>query len=98
MRSATNIYLTNLAMADIFTLLLSMPSELYHMWRQYPWIFGELACDVKIVVTEAVINASILTIVAFTYERYQGSVSTFFSLQRLGKCTEIEKNVIITGF
>ena len=69
MRSATNIYLTNLALADIFTLVLSMPSELYLMWRQYPWPFGELACDAKIVVTETVINASILTIVAFTYER-----------------------------
>ena len=46
-----------------------MPSELYLMWRQYPWSFGDLACDAKIVVTEAIIYASILTIVAFSCER-----------------------------
>ena len=46
-----------------------MPSELYLMWRQYPWPFGDLACDAKIVVTEAIIYASILTIVAFSCER-----------------------------
>ncbi len=46
-----------------------MPGELYLMWRQYPWLFGEMACDVKIILTEGVIYASILTIVAFTIER-----------------------------
>ena len=46
-----------------------MPGELYLMWQQYPWPFGELACDIKITVTEGVIYASILTIVAFTIER-----------------------------
>ena len=46
-----------------------MPGELYLMWKQYPWTFGEVACDAKIIITETVINASILTIVAFTYER-----------------------------
>ena len=46
-----------------------MPGELYLMWQQYPWPFGELACDLKIIVTEGVIYASILTIVAFTIER-----------------------------
>ena len=42
-----------------------LPLELYHMWVQYPWTFGDLACDAKIVLTEAIIYASILTIVAF---------------------------------
>ena len=46
-----------------------MPCELYLMWQQYPWTFGDLACDVKIVVTEAIIYASILTVVAFSCER-----------------------------
>ena len=47
-----------------------MPSEVYLMWQQYPWTFGDLACDAKIVVTEAIIYASILTIVAFSCERW----------------------------
>ena len=96
MRTATNVYLTNLAITDIATLVISkscfssmsatppgnntamhntcffvlaMPSELYLMWRQYPWPFGDLTCDLKIVVTETIIYASILTIVAFSCER-----------------------------
>ena len=47
-----------------------MPSEVYLMWQQYPWPWGDLACDAKIVITETIIYASILTIVAFTCERY----------------------------
>ena len=50
-------------------ILTALPSELYLMWQQYPWPFGELACDARIVVTEAITYSSILTIVAFTCER-----------------------------
>ena len=42
MRTATNIYLFNLALADLATLMLAMPAELYTMWRQYPWTYGEV--------------------------------------------------------
>lgn len=47
-----------------------MPVEIFVMWHQYPWIFGELACDLRGVLTECTTYASILTIVAFTAERY----------------------------
>ena len=47
-----------------------LPGELYVMWHQYPWPFGELACDARNVVNEAIMNTSILTIVAFTIERW----------------------------
>ena len=46
-----------------------MPLELYQIWVQYPWTLGDLACDAKIVIMEAIIYASILTIVAFSFER-----------------------------
>ena len=107
MWTATNVYLLNLVVADIATLVISkccrvltnhfllgphsllqssqlkklpgifiifyiipvMPSELYLMWQQYPWTFGDFACDAKIVVTEAIIYASIFTVVAFSCER-----------------------------
>ena len=42
MRTTTNIYLFNLALVDLGTLILAMPAELYLMWRQYPWTFGEV--------------------------------------------------------
>ena len=44
-----------------------MPSEVYLMWQQYPWTFGDLACDAKIVVTEAIIYASILINLCFVF-------------------------------
>jgi len=71
MKTATNIYLLNLALTDIATLLIALPMEVFQMWHQYPWTLGEFACDAKIVITEAITYASILTIVAFTTERYQ---------------------------
>ena len=53
MRTTTNIYLFNLAVADLATLLFAMPSELYLMWRQYPWTFGEVSFkEENLVVTD----------------------------------------------
>ena len=42
MRTTTNIYLLNLAVADLATLMFAMPVELYLMWKQYPWTLGEV--------------------------------------------------------
>jgi neuromedin U receptor 2 len=42
MGTTTNIYLFNLAVTDLAKLLFAMRSELYLMWRQYPWNFGEV--------------------------------------------------------
>ena len=46
-----------------------MPMELYQTWVQYPWTLGDFACDAKSVLMEVMIYASILTIVAFSFER-----------------------------
>ena len=71
---------------DIHPILLlsGMPSELYLMWQQYPWPFGDLMCDLKIVLAEAVTYASILTIVAFSFERFFEiqNKTTHFSLSK----------------
>ena len=47
MRTTTNIYLFNLALVDLGTLILAMPAELYLMWRQYPWTFGEVLSNIS---------------------------------------------------
>ena len=52
----------------------AMPFELYLLWRQYPWVFGEVICDAKMIATETVTYSSILTIVAFTVERFSTSL------------------------
>ena len=51
-----------------------MPLELHSIWVQYPWTLGDLACDAKIVLMEAIIYSSILTIVAFSFERYHNAI------------------------
>ena len=56
-------------MVPIAFSLTAMPFELYLLWRQYPWVFGEVICDAKMIATETVTYSSILTIVAFTVER-----------------------------
>lgn len=100
MRTATNVYLFNLAIADVATLVISMPSELYLLWRQYPWTFGDLACDAKIVVTEAIIYSSILTIVAFTCERYLAICHPLSPLSRssTGKAKKIISWIWLVSF
>jgi len=47
-----------------------LPPEAYAIWESYPWRFGEPYCLLKTMLTEMTASASILTIVAFTVERY----------------------------
>ncbi|XP_063587763.1 pyrokinin-1 receptor-like [Penaeus indicus] len=70
MRTSTNYYLVNLAVADIITLLFALPMEVYHMWLQYPWILGDVLCRVRAIVPETLAHVSVLTILAVSGERY----------------------------
>ena len=47
-----------------------LPPELYTVWEAYPWRFGEPYCLFKTFLTELMSSASVLTITAFTVERY----------------------------
>ena len=46
-----------------------MPSEVYLMWHKYPWIFGHLACDAKIVLTEGIAYSAVGTALAASVEK-----------------------------
>lgn len=46
--------------------------ETYSFWSVYPWPFGETFCVVRTLAAESSTYASILTITAFTVERYVG--------------------------
>ena len=52
MHTATNYYLFSLAVADLMTLVLGLPNELYLYWHQYPWVLGEEACKARALVSE----------------------------------------------
>ncbi|XP_060070505.1 pyrokinin-1 receptor-like [Ylistrum balloti] len=70
MHTVTNYYLFSLAVSDTLTLVLGLPPELYCIWEAYPWRFGEPFCIFKAFLTEMTSYSSVLTITAFTIERY----------------------------
>ncbi|KAH6941272.1 hypothetical protein HPB50_015461 [Hyalomma asiaticum] len=70
MHTATNFYLFSLSVSDLLLLLLGLPQEMYQLWRKYPYAFGEVFCVLRGLTSEMSTNASILTITAFTVERY----------------------------
>ncbi|KAH9420605.1 G-protein coupled receptor [Dermatophagoides pteronyssinus] len=70
MHTATNYYLFSLAISDLLLLVLGLPQEIYQIWYRYPYIFGEAFCILRGFSSEASTNSSVLTITAFTMERY----------------------------
>ncbi|XP_054724059.1 neuropeptides capa receptor-like [Uloborus diversus] len=47
-----------------------LPNDLKVYWQQYPWGLGEPVCKMRAFIAEMTGYASVLTIVAFTIERY----------------------------
>lgn len=70
MHTATNYYLFNLAISDTVYLLFGSPFEILLFWHQYPWLFGLPFCKFTKLITEACSYVTVLTIVAFSMERY----------------------------
>ncbi|XP_013774291.1 pyrokinin-1 receptor-like [Limulus polyphemus] len=70
MHTATNYYLFSLAISDLLLLVFGLPQEMYQLWQSYPYVFGEFFCFFRGLTSETSTNASILTITAFTVERY----------------------------
>jgi hypothetical protein len=48
----------------------ALPSEAYSILESYPWRFGEIFFYIKALLQEMTSYASVLTITAFTIERY----------------------------
>ncbi|XP_055340095.1 neuropeptides capa receptor-like isoform X2 [Paramacrobiotus metropolitanus] len=63
-------YVMNLALTDLVQTLVSLPLEIYKYWNQYPWVFGQFICSSIALLAEAALCSSILTIIAFTIERF----------------------------
>ncbi|XP_013788011.1 neuropeptides capa receptor-like, partial [Limulus polyphemus] len=86
-QTPTNYYLFSLAISDLLILLFGIPNDLKLYWQQYPWQLGETVCKLRAMVAEMTSYASVLTIVAFTTERYIAichplSIQTLSSLSR----------------
>ncbi|RWS28850.1 neuromedin-U receptor 2-like protein [Leptotrombidium deliense] len=70
MHTTVNYYLFSLASSDLLLLILGLPQEMWMLWQKYPYVFGETFCVIRALTSETSTNASILTITAFTVERY----------------------------
>ncbi|XP_072239191.1 neuromedin-U receptor 2 [Leuresthes tenuis] len=70
MRNPTNFYLVSLAVSDLLVLMFGMPLEIYDLWQNYPFPFGEGGCYFKTFLFETVCFASILNVTALSMERY----------------------------
>ncbi|XP_069753103.1 neuromedin-U receptor 1 [Narcine bancroftii] len=70
MRTPTNYYLFSLASSDLLVLVVGMPMEMYEMWRNYPFLFGQFGCYFKTFLFETVCFASVLNVTALSVERY----------------------------
>ncbi|XP_055336518.1 neuropeptides capa receptor-like [Paramacrobiotus metropolitanus] len=87
MHTTTNYYLFSLAVSDVLMLLFGLPLEIYSFWVQYPYAFPSFVCSGRAMISEMTTNASIMTISAFTVERYLAichpiSTQTMTSLSR----------------
>ncbi|XP_062595056.1 neuropeptides capa receptor-like [Saccostrea cucullata] len=94
MHTATNYYLFNLSVSDLATLILALPQELYMVWEAYPWRLGEGFCIIKAFITEMSAYASILTITAFTFERW-AAICHPMKLQKLSNLSRAIKEIIV---
>lgn len=70
LHTVTNYYLFSLAISDTLFLTLGLPFEMYSLWHRYPYTFDDSICILRGYLSEASTYASILTICAFTVERY----------------------------
>lgn len=94
MHTATNYYLFNLAISDLLLLLSGLPPEIYSIWSRYPYVFGYAFCVLRGLFSETSANATVLTITAFTVERYVAICHPFLS-QTLAKLSRIVKLILL---
>ncbi|XP_067616942.1 uncharacterized protein PK2-R2 [Eurosta solidaginis] len=70
MHTATNYYLFNLALSDLILLGTGAPQDIYSYWLPNAFPFNDAICILASILSETATNATVLTITAFTVERY----------------------------
>ncbi|KAI1893638.1 hypothetical protein AGOR_G00125770 [Albula goreensis] len=83
MKTTTNLYLSSMAVSDLL-IFLSLPFDLYRLWKYMPWVFGEVVCRLSHYINEGCTYATILHITALSIERY------------LAICFPLKAKVVVT--
>jgi hypothetical protein len=94
MHTATNYYLFSLAVSDLLLLVSGLPQEIYCLWHRYPYVFGEVFCVLRGLAAETSANATVLTITAFTVERYVAICHPFLS-HTMSKLSRAVKLILV---
>ncbi|XP_018320927.1 pyrokinin-1 receptor isoform X3 [Agrilus planipennis] len=94
MHTATNYYLFNLAISDLLLLICGLPQETYTLWYPDDYVFGEAFCVLQGYAAETSANATVLTITAFTVERYLAICHPFLSYT-MSKLSRVVKYVVL---
>ncbi|XP_016980640.1 pyrokinin-1 receptor [Drosophila rhopaloa] len=99
MHTATNYYLFSLAISDFLLLLSGVPQEVAYIWSKYPYVFGEYVCIGRGMLAETSANATVLTITAFTVERYIAICHPFLgqAMSKLSRAIRIIVLIWITA-
>ncbi|CRK94983.1 CLUMA_CG008471, isoform A [Clunio marinus] len=93
MHTAVNYYLFSLAVSDLLLLVSALPDEVYMLWfREYP--FDETICKFHKFAAESFTNATVLTITAFTIERYVAICKPFLS-HTMSKLSRAYKFILV---
>ncbi|XP_041674799.1 LOW QUALITY PROTEIN: pyrokinin-1 receptor [Drosophila eugracilis] len=94
MHTATNYYLFSLAISDFLLLISGVPQEVSYIWSKYPYVFGEYICIGRGLLAETSANATVLTITAFTVERYIAICHPFLG-QAMSKLSRAIRIIIL---
>ncbi|KAL2721902.1 pyrokinin-1 receptor-like [Vespula maculifrons] len=90
----TSAILTEETVSDLLLLISGLPAEIYLVWCKYSYIFGEGFCVIRGLAAETSTNASVLTITAFTAERYVAICHPFLS-QTMSKLSRAVKLILV---
>ncbi|CAO1426919.1 unnamed protein product [Diamesa serratosioi] len=93
MHTAVNYYLFSLAVSDLLLLISALPDEVYTLWFQF-YPFGETFCKFHRFAAETFTNATVLTITAFTVERYFAVCKPFLS-HTMSKLSRAYKFILV---
>ncbi|CAH1381129.1 unnamed protein product [Tenebrio molitor] len=94
MHTATNYYLFSLAISDMLLLISGLPPEMYRLWSPETYVFGEAFCILQGFAAETSANATVLTITAFTVERYLAICHPFLS-HTMSKLSRVVRYIIV---
>jgi len=93
LHTKTNFYLCSLAVSDLLILLFGLPSEVAYLIRSDQFFGGTWLCILRGLISEGATNASVLTVAAFTLERWVAICKPFGPNQ--GSCGRVAGHITL---